>query len=153
MSCGMGRRCGSDLASLWLCCRPAAAAPIWPLAWEPPYAMGAALKKKKKKDHKNNNGSWQWPSMLLKHLTSGSQTSLYITSPGGGAVYEIRWLGSESIESIPFFFCFFRATLVVYGGSQARGQIRAAAARHSHSHTRSKLRMRPTPQLTATSDP
>ena len=29
-------------------CRPAALAPIGPLAWEPPYAMGAALKKKKK---------------------------------------------------------------------------------------------------------
>ena len=28
---------------------PAATAPIWPLAWEPPYAVGAALKSKKKK--------------------------------------------------------------------------------------------------------
>ena len=34
---------------LWLWCRPAAAAVILPLAWEPPCAMGAALKKKKKK--------------------------------------------------------------------------------------------------------
>ena len=33
---------------LWLWCRPAAVAPIRPLAWEPPYAMGAALKKEKK---------------------------------------------------------------------------------------------------------
>ena len=32
------------LALLWLWCRPAAVAPIGPLAWEPPYAMGAALK-------------------------------------------------------------------------------------------------------------
>ena len=41
---------------LWLWCRPAAVAPIRPLAWEPPYAMGAALKKKKKKtkDQKKN---------------------------------------------------------------------------------------------------
>ena len=31
--------------SLWLWCRPAAMAPIWPLAWEPPYALGAALKR------------------------------------------------------------------------------------------------------------
>ena len=38
-----------DLALLW----PAAIAPIQPLAWEPPYAVGAALKKwgKKKKAH------------------------------------------------------------------------------------------------------
>ena len=28
---------------LWLWCGPGAAAPIQPLAWEPPYAMGAAL--------------------------------------------------------------------------------------------------------------
>ena len=30
---------------LWLCCRPAAVAHLRPLAWEPPYAAGAALKK------------------------------------------------------------------------------------------------------------
>ena len=29
---------------LWLWCRPAAVAPIRPLAWELPYATGAALK-------------------------------------------------------------------------------------------------------------
>ena len=40
-----------DQALLWLWCRPAATAPIGPLAWEPPYAAGAALKilKAKKK--------------------------------------------------------------------------------------------------------
>ena len=41
-----------ELALLWLWCRLAAAAPIQPLAWEPPYAGGAAqemAKKKKKK--------------------------------------------------------------------------------------------------------
>ena len=48
MSCGVGRRCGLDAALLWPWCRPAAIAPIGPLAWEPPYAMGAALKDKKK---------------------------------------------------------------------------------------------------------
>ena len=31
-----------DVAQLWLWCRLAAAAPIQPLAWEPPYAAGAA---------------------------------------------------------------------------------------------------------------
>ena len=45
MSCGAGCRRGSDLALLWLRCRPAATAPIQPLAWEPPYAKGAALRK------------------------------------------------------------------------------------------------------------
>ena len=47
MGCGVGlRRGGLDLAVLWLWCRQAATAPIGPLAWEPPYATGAALKKK-----------------------------------------------------------------------------------------------------------
>ena len=31
------------LPELW--CRPSAVAPIGPLVWEPPYAMGVALKK------------------------------------------------------------------------------------------------------------
>ena len=38
-----------DAALLWLWCRPAATALIRPLAWEPPYAEGAALEKTKKK--------------------------------------------------------------------------------------------------------
>ena len=52
MSCGVGRRRGSDPALLWLWCRPAVAAPIRPLAWEPPYAKEAdqeIAKDKKKK--------------------------------------------------------------------------------------------------------
>ena len=42
MSCGVGHSRGSDPALLWLWCRPVATAPIGPLAWEPPYAEGAA---------------------------------------------------------------------------------------------------------------
>ena len=49
MSCGVGRRHGSDPALLWLWCRTAAIVPIRPLAWEPPDATGAALEKKTKK--------------------------------------------------------------------------------------------------------
>ena len=54
-----------------------------------------------------------------------------------------------------FCFCIFGATPMVYGGSQARGQIRATAAslHHSHSHARSELRLRPKPQLMAMPDP
>ena len=47
MRCGVGRRHGSDLALLWLWCRPGAIALIGPRALEPPYAMGAALKRQK----------------------------------------------------------------------------------------------------------
>ena len=49
MSYGVGHRRGSDPMLLWLWREPAATAPIQPLAWEPPCAMGAALKRPKKK--------------------------------------------------------------------------------------------------------
>ena len=48
MSCGVGRRQGSDPELLWLWHRPATAALIRPLAWESPYVLGLAIKKKKK---------------------------------------------------------------------------------------------------------
>ena len=50
VSCGVGHRC-SDLVLLWLWRRPAAVAPIQPLAWELPCAAGAALKRKKMREH------------------------------------------------------------------------------------------------------
>ena len=49
MSSCVGCTRGSDLALLRLWCRPAAIVPIGPLAWEPPYAAGVALKRQKKK--------------------------------------------------------------------------------------------------------
>ena len=45
MSVGVGRRRGSDLALMWLWRRSAATAAVRPLAWEPPYGVGVALKK------------------------------------------------------------------------------------------------------------
>ena len=47
-SCGVGRRCSSGLAWLWLWRGLAAVAPIHSLAWELLYATPMALKKKKK---------------------------------------------------------------------------------------------------------
>ena len=47
----------------------------------------------------------------------------------------------EKTHSFSFVrFAFFRAVPVAYGGSQARGQIRAVAAglHHSHSNVRSE---------------
>ena len=54
VSCGIGRRRGSDPTLLWVWCKPAAVAWIRLLAWEHPYAMGAALKAKKKKKKKKS---------------------------------------------------------------------------------------------------
>ena len=50
ISCGVDHRCSLDLPLLWLWHRLAAVAPVWPLAWEPPYATGVALKSQKKKN-------------------------------------------------------------------------------------------------------
>ena len=54
-----------------------------------------------------------------------------------------------------FFWSFFRAAPAAYGGSQARGPVRAVAAslRQGRSNAGSKPRLRPTPQLTAMPDP
>ena len=57
MSCGIGCRRNSDpaLLLLWLWHRPAAEAPIGPLAWEPPCAMGVSLEKTKEKKKERND--------------------------------------------------------------------------------------------------
>ena len=61
MSCGVGLRRGSDLVWLWLRCRPAATAPIRPLAWESLYAVGAALKRQKTKmRNKQKKETWEF---------------------------------------------------------------------------------------------
>ena len=72
MSCHVGHRCGLEPALLWLWCRLVATALIRTLAWEPPYAMGVALKKKKEKLLKLNNKKtiqfFKWAKDLKIHL-------------------------------------------------------------------------------------
>ena len=67
--------------------------------------------------------------------------------------------GSGGMKGVFFFFFFGLfaiswAAPTAYGGSQARGQIRAVAPSLSQSHSKagSELRLQPTPQLTATPD-
>ena len=55
MSCGVGRRHGSDLVLLWLWHMLAATTLIRALALEPPYAAGAAQEIATTKKTKNNN--------------------------------------------------------------------------------------------------
>ena len=54
-----------------------------------------------------------------------------------------------------YIFGLFTATLAVYGNSQARGQIGAAAVslHHSHSHIRSEPHLQSMLQLVATPGP
>ena len=60
----LGHRRGWDLALLWLWCRPAAVAPIRPLAREPPYAAGEALKRQRTKKER----SWRKKEFALVSL-------------------------------------------------------------------------------------
>ena len=72
MSCGVGQRCSSDPILLWLWRRPSATALIQPLAWVPPYAVGAAqemAKSQKKKKIVISFSSGIYPEVeLLDHV-------------------------------------------------------------------------------------
>ena len=65
MSCGVGHRRGSDPELLWLWCKPAAIAPIGPLAWESPYAVDAALGNMKRQKKKKRKKERKWVKMEL----------------------------------------------------------------------------------------
>jgi len=66
-------------------------------------------------------------------------------------------LSSKKILSllIIYLFVFSRDVPVAYGGSQARGLIRAVVVglSHSHSNAGSEPHLQPTPQLMAMPDP
>ena len=76
MSSGVGRRRSSDLALLWLWCRPAATALIQPQAWESPHATGAALKRQKKKKKKKGILTHATAWMNLKDIILGDISQL-----------------------------------------------------------------------------
>jgi len=73
VSCGVGHRLGSDPMLLWLWRRPVATAPIQPLAWEPPYAAGAAQEMAKRQKKKRSI-----ILLILKILTKKSIPNNYI---------------------------------------------------------------------------
>ena len=58
----------------------------------------------------------------------------------GWSLHEIIIIIIIIIIIFIFIFCLFTAASTAYGGSQARGQIRAVASglRHSHSNARSE---------------
>ena len=87
VSCGVGCRCGSDPKLLWLWRRLTATAPIQPLAWEPPYATGAALEMAKRQKKNNNNKIKEIPCTLpawtccILELTSLESARPRVKSP------------------------------------------------------------------------
>jgi len=93
VSCGVGRRLGSDPLLLWLWCRPAAVAPIRLLAWEPPYAVGVALEKAKQSKQTNKQKT--------QKLKPSNTCYLYIiisqSSEGGFAGFPLLGVGSPEL--------------------------------------------------------
>ena len=106
MSYGVGHRRGSDLALLWLWCSPVATTLIGPLAWEPPYAVGAALEKTKKE----------------KNIYPAFNYFEYMPRSGTARSYDNFFFFFEKWSCCLFCFCFFlfRAIPVTYGSSRAR---------------------------------
>ena len=97
----IGHRCSSDLVLLWLWCRLAAAALIQPLAWEFPYAVGAALKQKKKGkelslvfDVSWHLGGLQW---TLRSVWSEDCTCL---SSGCHSTFHLTWHGYHQLIAL-----------------------------------------------------
>ena len=66
MSCGVGHRRDLGPVLLWLWRRLVAIAPIRPLAWKPPCAMGVALKRPKGKKKKKKEQHTQFLKEALE---------------------------------------------------------------------------------------
>ena len=71
-----------DLALLWLWCRLAVAAPIPPLAWELPYASGAALRRWKE-GRKEKNVVLRREREIAPQSTSHVETGIDLGSVFG----------------------------------------------------------------------
>ena len=117
-----------------------ATTPVRPLAWEPPYAAGVALKSQKKKKKKKREREREKTSGL------GTCSRLPITT-------FLPLPGSPLLPSDATFSNFFlRATPGAYGSSRAKDPIGAAPAslQGSHGNTRSLThRVRPGIQPTS----
>ena len=74
-----------DPGFLWLCHRLAAMAPVRPLAWELPYATGAALKRTNKQNTKQNKKNRRTCNGAA--LTASLQSNHYLTDAVVGRVF------------------------------------------------------------------
>ena len=104
--------------------------------------------RKQNKDNLQSAGEplfWQRPLAALSLLIA-------INAPFSQALF--GWVFLKFFKNY-FILLLFRATSAAYGGSQAWGGIRPAAAvlRHGHSNVGSEVHLWPTPQLTAALDP
>ena len=122
MSCGVDNSRGSDPALLWLWCRPAATAPIRPLAWEPPYAAGVVLKRQIIIIIIIMIVFW---SHLQKQPESPTSAIFLSNQVNGLQFFFLRYLLKECCPLYTLFF--FLATLTACGSSWARDKTCATA--------------------------
>ena len=98
-----------------------------------------------------SEGGWNIKNVPIKHLFA------VILANKLQLDAENQSIKLEALIFFSFFdlFAISRAALAAYGGSQARGLIRAVATglRQSHSNAGSEPHLQPTPQLTAMPDP
>ena len=111
MGSGVGHRHGLDLALLW--CRPVATAPIQPLGWERPYAMGVALKRSKKEKEVN---------FIMKNMvnSSGRQNNCnceYVQEQSF-KIHEAK-INGEKDKSIAIVFTLFVIDKIINNSSEA----------------------------------
>ena len=109
MSCGVGRRLRSDPVLLWLWCRLVATALIRPLAWEPPYAAGAAQeiakrqKDKKKKKKEMQRQSWEEKEKVALIARQRGDTASKTVPPClGGVARSLSVKGQGVVSSWTF---------------------------------------------------
>ena len=139
---------------LWLWGRPAAVAPIPPLTWEPPYAVGAALKRQNKNKPPNfghAHGMWKFPDQGLNPQHS-SDPNCCSDNARSLTCYATRKLQTQlkkkkktlffsSTADFCLFVCLFvfMAAPMAYRSSWAGGRITAAAGAYATATARPDL--------------
>ena len=100
MTCLVGCRRSLDPALLWLWCGLASVASIKPLAWEPPYAVGVAIKSKKKAQERGP--FWLYPQAQ----TARPQRAAVTWSPFTFILHCSQWSppGHEAFDKVQAAF-------------------------------------------------
>ena len=81
------------------------AAPIGPLAWEPPYALDAALKRQKKKKKGVVEKWWRGQAHLYKcSYGESARLSVYFSTNSSDACYIVGFICNKTTSSEDGYF-------------------------------------------------
>ena len=133
---------GLDPELLWLWCRPRATAPIGPLAWEPPYATGMALKDKKTKKGQKRK---QIVTMFGDEYYCVNHFAIYTYIQSPGCILKANTMLYVNYISIYSWFI-FTGTWDTWKFPLGLNCSCSCHLYHSHSNTRSKMYLQPTHQ-------